>query len=429
MSVPLSHRVFWVLVISLSIIVPATILFLHCPDKGVSNEEEDKKLSGKLQEQPQTQTSRSNHQPGTAVILEKPAESTKEVPAMQSTLLTIESKEESLGDLPSSLGASGPSSSAAIRGISENIIKDYEAQFAKAGSTLEETKSAFNEAFTNKGNVTHSLMSLIRQADEEEKNWLREALISRFNSDLDPANRRTCLVCITMFREAARHLLALALTSDSDRGVQRLAAYALGQGGSEQEVEVLLQAVKEDKGVFGRGRDIAMVAVGSLGEIGGEEAVLALNEIWNNEDLSRGCRGQTLSALGMAGDPGSLRLFEDILQGKEEMIRDNAALGLGRLARKIQQNPQVTDKAAELLRHYVNDKNPRVRRAIVGALGWVGVPDDIHLLKPLLDDDYSTVVSYTEAGERKEEVVYPIREKAKEAIDKINANSLKGSAN
>lgn len=429
MTLPLSPRVFWVLVFSLSIIISGAILYFCCPDKDVSNPEKERSLSGKLQEQPQVQTSHSNTQPGTEVIPEKPADSFKEVSGMQPNLATIESKEESLGDITSSIGPSYPLTNAANMGVSENIIKDYEAQFAKAGRTLEETKSAFNEAFTNKGNVTHSLMSLIRQADEEEKNWLRGALISRFNSDLDPANRRTCLVCITMFREAARHLLALALTSDSDRGVQRLAAYALGQGGSEQEVEALLQAVKKDKGVFGQGRDIARIAISSLGEIGGEEAILALNEIWNNEDLSRGCREQTLSALGMAGDPGSLRLFEDIIRGKEEMMRDTAALGLGRLARKIQKYPQVADKAITLLRSYINDDNAKVRRNVVYALGWVGVADDIHLLKPFLDDNYSSVVSYTEAGERKKKVVYPIRERAKSAIDRINARLMKKSVN
>lgn len=83
----------------------------------------------------------------------------------------------------------------------------------------------------------------------------------------------------------------------------------------------LLQAIKEDKGVLGRGRDIATIAVASLGEIGGEQAAFALTEIWNTPELSSGCKEQTLVALGMVGDPASLEIFETVLRGKEDILK------------------------------------------------------------------------------------------------------------
>lgn len=417
-----SRKIFWVLVCCLALAILGLALLFYYPDNVISSKEKEKSISGNLQEQLQVQSSQGNNQTKDKEIQEKPPKSLKETSEKQSGPATIHPKVDSLDHIMPPSESSDPLFAALIEQVTQDVIKDYELQFTKTESKLEKTKTTFKEVFNNQeGNKTNKLMTLIREADEEEKVWIREELIKRFNSDPDPGIRRACLVCITMFRDVAREVLAYALTSDSDRGVQKVAAYALGQSGSEQEVDALLQAIKEDKGVWGRGRDIAMVAVASLGEIGGEQAAFALTEIWDNKDLSRGCREQTLVALGMVGDPASLKTFEAVLQGKEDLIRDNAASGLGRLVRKNQENPQVVGKAINLLRNYVNDENPKVRRNVVDALGWIGDSGDIYLIQPLLGDNYSTIVNYTEDGELKEKVVYPIREKAKEAIDKINA--------
>jgi HEAT repeat protein len=416
-----SRKIFWVLVFCLTIAMLGGSLFFYYLDKAIPNKGKEQSPSVKLQESLQVQTSRSNTEAENDEIQEKSTKSFKGVLGKQSGPTTKQPQEDSLDDITLPLESSDPMFAALIEQAIEDIMKDYEQQFAKTESNSEKTRAVFNEAFAHPGDETHKLMTLIRKVDEEEKAWIREELVKRFNSDPDPRIRGACLVCITMFRDVAREVLARALTSDSDRGVRRVAAYALGQTGSEQEIDALSQAVKEDKGVFGRGRDIAEVAITSLGEIGGEQAVLVLTKIWNNEDLSRGCREETLIALGMAGNPGSLEVFEDVLQGKEDLIRDNAAWGLGRLARKNQENPQVASKAIELLRNYVNDENPKVRRNVVDAIGWTGVSDDIDLLKPLLDDPYSITINYTEDGAVKVKTVYPVREEARRGIKRIQA--------
>lgn len=286
---------------------------------------------------------------------------------------------------------------------------------------LEKTKEIFNNAFNTPGKEEIILRGLIQKANEEEKNWIRDALINRFNSEPDPRLRQMCLVSIGWFRDAAAKLHVKAL-SDTDRSVRKLAAYCLGKSGSEQDIDALFQAVKDDKGVFGPGRDIAKNAISSIGEIGGTKAARVLNEIWLNEELSKGFKDAILGSLGSTGDPNVFEILEEGLRGNDERIRDNAAYGLGQLAihRNNRKNSELANKVTQLLRSYINDKNPRVRNNIVRAFSIIGKREDIPLLKTLLEDDYSTTVSYTEDGEVKKRTEYPIRKAAREAIDNIN---------
>jgi len=295
----------------------------------------------------------------------------------------------------------------------------------KSRDKLETVKARFSDALADRGNEKSALIALVREADENGKDWIRGALIKHVGSHPDPRIRRACLVCMTMFPEHAGEVFARALTSDPDRGVRALAAYALGQSGTELQVDALFRAVKEDKGIFGRGRDIANVAVSSLGEIGGERAAAALRAIWSSEELSRGCREETLGALGRAGDPAALEVLENVLRGKDELLRDDAASGLGGVGRKNRQNPEVVKRVIKVLREHLGDRNANVRTNVAGALGWVGGGEDIQLLQPLLADDHSIVVNYTEGGELKEKRVYPIREKARRAIKRIKARLAK----
>jgi hypothetical protein len=304
--------------------------------------------------------------------------------------------------------------------IQENSGKQLQQQFTGAERKLEETKAAFKEAFDNKGNEADMLKALILEANEEGKAWIFEALVKRLDFDPNPKIRNTCLLCMILFPERGREVAAHALASDSDRGVRRFAAYMLGHLGTEQEVYALLQAVKEDKGDFGHGRNIANMAVSSLGHIGGEQAAKALSEIWNSEELSRDCREQTLNSLAEAGNIDALKTLEDVLRGDDELIRDNAAYGLGQLARKNQENQQLVDEVTKLLRGYINDENTRVQISSIRALGWIGKREDIPLLRPFLEDDNSATVSYTEDGKVKTKTTYPVRDATRGAIDRIN---------
>lgn len=252
------------------------------------------------------------------------------------------------------------------------------------------------------------------------------ALISRFDSDSDPPIRRACLVYLTYFRQIAPGVLSLALKADPDRSVRRLAAYALGRSGSEKEVDSLLAAVKSDGGSSSDGRDIARVAIGSLGKIGGTNAAKALMEIWESEELSRDCREATVYALGDAGDPGAMDTLENVLAGEQELLRDNAALGLGEIGKHNSQEPIIVNRVVGSLRPCLWDINPKVRANSAYALGWIGGKDDVQMLEGLLMDDYKEVVSYTKDGQVLKKDAFPVRDRAKEAIDRILARTGPG---
>lgn len=282
-------------------------------------------------------------------------------------------------------------------------------------------KDNFQTIFKDQTGVGYKLRKLIiEEANDIEKEWIYNELTKRFNSEQHPEKRGELLTVLSISKDRARKICVQSIKNDPDRNVRRLSAYILEQSGTEEEVDALFQAVKDDKGEFGHGRTIAMTAIGSLCGIGGEKAIKALKEIWNSKELSYGFREQIISSLGRAGDISSYQLFESILKSKEEDIRDNAIYALGELARQNQDNPEVKGKIIKLLKSYIDDDNKRVRANIVYSLGFAGGKEDIEFLKQLLNDNTTITLSYSENGVVKQKVVYDIREKAKEAIDRIN---------
>jgi len=271
------------------------------------------------------------------------------------------------------------------------------------------------------------VLALVREARKEGNDgWIRDALIDRLAREQDPRLRRQCLLAISWaFPDKAPEVLARAMTSDPDRTVRRVAAYCLGNRGTEGQVDALLQVVKEDQGAPGHGRDLAMLAICSLGSIGGPRASRALREILNNPELSRGCREQVLSSLAMAGDPADLPILEDHLRSKKALLRASAASGLGHLGRKNRRRTDIVKRVAKLLREHMDDVDPSVRTSVANAMGWVGGAEDIPLLERLLADAHRGRVNYTEAGKLKEKVVYPVREQAQRAIKRIKARLAK----
>lgn len=414
-----SHRwVFWSSAgFTIAAILVGSLLFHHS-DKTLLNEEKERSSTVKWQEQPQVQTSQGDTQLNNQEVQENPIKLFKRTLDEQSCLITMQPKTYSLDNIMPPLESSNQIFKASIVQISEQIVKDVEQQFAKAENKLEKTKVDFNDALNSRNSV--KLRGLINEADEEEKIWIHNNLLRRFNSESDPKIRRVCLLCLAKFPESASGVLVRALSSDEDYNVRRLAAYMLGQKGSEHEVDALLQAVKDDKGTLGGGRAIARVAIGTLGEIGGTQAAKAIMQIWKSEELSRGCREQTLTALGMAGDPAAFEVLKTILKSDNELLRDNAVFGLGRLAKRNQDNQQLLNRTTALMCQYITDTNPRVRSNVADALGYIGGWEDVQLLQTLLQDEYSVIVSYSEDGVIKKKTVYRVREKAREAIERIN---------
>ncbi len=303
--------------------------------------------------------------------------------------------------------------------IAGERMEESQQQFNKSQDKIEMTKLAFNNALTNRNN--NELRALIHKADKEQKKWIQQALIDHLYSDSDPKVRSLCLTHIVKFRDIAPEVIERIMISDPDRSVRCLAAFALGRCGTEAQVDALFQAIQKDKGVPNEHfKNIAEAAIHSLGEIGGQKATKVLLDVWNSEQQSHRYREQTLIALGMAGDPNAFEVLETVLKSDNEQLRDNAAFGLGRLAKRNQDNRQLLNRTQELMRQYITDTNPGVRSNVADALGYIGGLEDVQLLQSLLQDEYSVIVSYTENGVVKEKTVYPVRERAREAIEKIN---------
>jgi HEAT repeat protein len=289
-------------------------------------------------------------------------------------------------------------------------------------------KDNFQTIFKDQTDIGYKLRKLIiEEANDIEKEWIYNELTKRFNSENNPEKRGDLLIALSISKDRARKICVQSIKNDPDRNVRILSAYILGKNGTEEEVDALFQAVKDDKGEFGHGRTIAMTAIGSLGGIGGEKAIKALKEIWNSKELSYGYREQIISSLGMAGDFSSLGLFESILKGKEEDIRSSAMYALGELARQIKDNPDLKSKIIKLIKSYINDENRSVRANVVYSLGFAGSKGDIEFLKQLLNDNTTITLSYSENGVVKQKVVYDIREKAKGAIERIESRLLKNT--
>jgi hypothetical protein len=109
-----------------------------------------------------------------------------------------------------------------------------------------------------------------------------------------------------------------------------------------------------------------------------------------------------------------------MLKGKQEMYRDNAVYALGQIASRNRDDLEIVQKVRAHLLNSLRDKNPKVRRNAAYSFSLVGEPSDIPLLEELLEDSYRVIANYTEDGQEKTKHVYPVREKAREAIEKIN---------
>lgn len=233
----------------------------------------------------------------------------------------------------------------------------------------------------------------------------------------DPNVRRRCVYCLMAFEKDAAEVIKFVLHSDENRGVRVIAARILGRVGGEEALDSLYSAIVKDKGVFMQGRNIASAAVFAIGEIGGERASEILAKVWQ-ENLYRG--EETLNAIGTAGHVGALPLIEKMLKGKQEIYRDNAVYALGQIASRNRDDLEIVQKVRAHLLNSLRDKNPRVRRNAAYSLSLVGEPSDIPLLEELLEDSYRLIANYTEDGQEKTKHVYPVREKAREAIERIN---------
>ncbi|HIJ66159.1 MAG TPA: hypothetical protein HPP77_09445 [Candidatus Hydrogenedentes bacterium] len=313
------------------------------------------------------------------------------------------------------------------------VMREVDEELTRSQDGSEQIKAALNDILARgDGYGMRKLLEkvLLQKANEEEKEWLREALLERIKSDPDPKIRRQCLTGISYFREIAHTVCADVLRSDPDLFVREIAAHKLGFLRSEEEIDLLLTTIEEvrrqDGATRGDSSKLAVRCIESLGDIGGRQANEALMALWESEDLPHTWQRLTLEALGKAGDIAMLEVFQNVLQGGQASLEDVAVVGLGRLAGRNSENREAVSRARQLLREKLQDADPYLQGHVLQALAYVGTRDDIPLIESFLDDESSRVVTYTEDGEEKEKTVYPLRRDASRAIDAINKR-LNGS--
>jgi HEAT repeat protein len=223
-----------------------------------------------------------------------------------------------------------------------------------------------------------------------------------------------------MFPDKAASILERSLRTDPDRGVRKVAAYALGTSGSAEQVDALYEAAKQDQGtpLGGDGRELACVSISSLGSIGGARPAEALMRIWEDEQVRRGLEPVILTSLGTTGDLAVKPILEMAMQGDPALLRP-CMIGFAELAKANPQDVQINRKAGDILRRGLGNADHRVRMIAATYLGFIGDRDDIGLLKGSLEDGYSETPSFVENGEERQRVCYPVQERAREAIERI----------
>lgn len=317
-----------------------------------------------------------------------------------------------------------------IEELRDDLIKEFDRLLAgeaapQPPSTREAVEAAVTAHLADSG-PTRAMRQWLRKANDEELALAVDLLTARLRSEADPSIRRRCLLFLGAVPDVARQVLRESVLYDVDRGVRQLAAYMLGDCGTESELDVLRIAVERDEGVPGHGRAIASAAITSIGSIGGGRAAEILTEIWASPRLSSACREQVISAIGSARDPGTLDLILSVLESGDEYIRDNAAYALGRLAKGNAANRDLIATSLSALRLCLTDANANVRANAASALGEVGTREDIARLEALLTDPHSGTRSFTEQGQEKTVQVFPVREEAQQAIDRITARTASG---
>jgi HEAT repeat protein len=199
--------------------------------------------------------------------------------------------------------------------------------------------------------------------------------------------------------------LILAL-NDSDDGVRRDAAEALGKISSDKAVEPLIEALK-DLG----DDDVRMSAVEALGKIVRDNAVEPLIEAL--KDLDNYLRMRAVEALGKIGSDKVIEPLIQSLKDSDDFVRMSAVEALGMIGSDKVIEPLIqslkdlddfvlriavealgkigNDKAVEPLIQTFKDKDPYVRWRVLEALGKIGsdkaVEPLIEVLKYLGDDD------------------------------------------
>ena len=182
-------------------------------------------------------------------------------------------------------------------------------------------------------------------------------------NDPDWVVRREAVITLgEMGDERCVEPLARALR-DGDWQVREVAIEALGQVGSPA-VETLIKLLRD--------WDVRKYAIGALGKIRDERVLDPLMQQLKNDEF----KDDAINALVELGEPSVSRLIA-ALKDKEEMVRKQAVLGLGRIK---------SSEAIDPLIAMLQDKDWFTRLTAAAALESIGDERGRDAIKPLLKD-------------------------------------------
>lgn len=155
---------------------------------------------------------------------------------------------------------------------------------------------------------------------------------------------------------AAVDPLLLVLARDTEGDVRAACAEALGKLHDRYAVEPLKDALQDAY------HPVQLAAITALGQLGGEDVVVALLSILQGDTLPQ-TRSAIARTLGHLGDPAGTRALELLLLNDGDYnVQYSAALGLADLA-----NP----RAIEVLHVGLRQDNPLLQQAAARGLGLV----------------------------------------------------------
>ena len=169
--------------------------------------------------------------------------------------------------------------------------------------------------------------------------------------------------------------LSRALANDSDDGVRRAAAWALGQLEDAAAVSALTTALKRDRDL-----EVRRTCAWALGQLEDHSAVDALTGALNDPDTE--LRNKAVWALGQIEDARAVTALVGVLRDPDVDTRAQAVWALGQIGSK---------DATEGLGRAASDSSPRVRSQVAWALGQIEDARSVPALGRLLHDPVADV--------------------------------------
>lgn len=271
----------------------------------------------------------------------------------------------------------------------ENIISEYLGK-------EEASNAAVADGVQSKGEVPEDIMLAIQAKDKAMRESLARSMTSEYGNDTDLLEEAlkaeeqnstlyTSFVLSNFEFESENETEILLQALKSEKGYVRVsAAMALGQKKEKTATDPLLKMLAQDYPLAGHS------AVMALGEMGDERAVNTLmNELKNNgKDY---IRSSTAIALGKLEAEEAVPYLIERLRDTRASVRSNSALVLGKMGDETAVEPLKnileSGKDSEGRRKDSLNTGVDVRKSTVLALGGIGGTESTQTLIGVINDE------------------------------------------